>query len=125
MIIRGDSQTIVRRLKSWQMKNPNLNPFIEKRSRGKYVAHSPSSAATSASPKPSIHTDDVAIVDPVPELDEPQRPEFVSALRDVLGLSEEDLAVLRSTEPSSASPFASSTLCAVSWVLAWYGCVVH
>jgi hypothetical protein len=117
---RSCGQTIVRRLRQADTHDALLNPFIEKHADGLIVGHSPSSTGGSASPKPSVLAGDVVIAGPGPtaEEQEPQRPEFVSALQHALGLREEDLAVLRSTEPSSASPFVSSTLCAVSWVTA-------
>ena len=119
-------QTIVRRLRQADTHDGLLNPFIEKRADGSIVGHSPSSSTGgSASPKPSVLAGDAVIAGPGPtaEEQEPQRPEFVSALQHALGLKEEDLAVLRSTEPSSASPLVSSTLCAVSWVAARGVCV--
>ena len=125
-VILPCGQTIVRRLRQADTHDGLLNPFIEKRADGSIVGHSPSSSTGgSASPKPSVLARDVVIAGPGPtaEEQEPQRPEFVSALQHALGLREEDLAVLRSTEPSSASPFVSSTLCAVSWVAARGVCV--
>jgi hypothetical protein len=125
-VILPCGQTIVRRLRQADTHDGLLNPFIEKRADGSIVGHSPSSSTGgSASPKPSVLAGDVVIAGPGPtaEEQEPQRPEFVSALQHALGLREEDLAVLRSTEPSSASPFVSSTLCAVSWVAARGVCV--
>ena len=120
-VILSCGQTIVRRLRQADTHDGVLNPFIETRADGSIVGHSPSSTTGgSASPKPLVLAGDMVIAGPGPtaEEQEPQRPEFVSALQHALGLREEDLAVLRSTEPSSASPFVSSTLCAVSWVTA-------
>ena len=119
-------QTIVRRLRQADTHDASVNPFIETRADGSIVGHSPSSTTGgSASPKPLVLAGDVVIAGPGPtaEEQEPQRPEFVSAVRHALGLREEDLAVLRSTEPSSASPLVSSTLCAVSWVAVRDVCV--
>ena len=119
-------QTIVRRLRQADTHDASVNPFIETRADGSIVGHSPSSTTGgSASPKPLVLAGALVIAGPGPtaEEQEPQRPEFVSALQHALGLREEDLAVLRSTEPSSASPLVSSTLCAVSWVAVRDVCV--
>ena len=107
----------MRRLRQADTHDPLVNPFIEKRADGAITGHSPwSTTGDSASPKPSVLAGDVVIAGPGPaaEEQEPQRPDFVSALRRALGVSEEDMEALRSTDASSASPFVSGTLCAVS-----------
>ena len=108
-------QTVVRRLGQSQTHDPSLNPFIEKDQSGSTTGHSvASTTASSVSPKPVIQAEDVVIPGPPSTSSEPQRPEFVAALQRALGLSDAVLDELRSTDPSSASPFVSSTLCAVS-----------
>ena len=108
-------QTVVRRLGQSQTHDPSLNPVIEKDQSGSTTGHSvASTTASSVSPKPVVQAEDVVIAGPPSTSSEPQRPEFMAALQRVLGLSDAALDELRSTDPSSASPFVSNTLCAVS-----------
>ena len=111
----GLGQTVVRRLQQSETHDARLNPFIEKSSTGAVTGHSlASTTAFSVSPKPVVGTDDVVVDGPPPASEAPLRVEFAVALQRALGLADSDLAVLRSTDPSSATPFVANTLCAVS-----------
>ena len=108
-------QTVVRRLKHWQTKDPVLNPFIEKSPEGAVTGHSVASTTpSSASPKPAVLPEDLVIPDTRRDpVEEPLRPSFLAALANALGLPDEDLDVLRATDPSHSSPFVANTMCAV------------
>jgi hypothetical protein len=117
------SQTVVRRLKQWQTRDPALNPFIEVGEDGTVTGHSlPSTTPSSASPKPNILEDDLVIPGPSVAFGEPQPLGFRAALVNALGLTEPDLAELRDTDLAHTSPFVANTLCAVRDQL---GCVVR
>ena len=106
----------MRRLGQWQTRDPALNPFIEKGADGSVVGHSlASTTEASRSPKPDVMEGDLVVAGVPPRaFDEGLRGDFVSAMRRALGLTDDDLAVLRSTDPSSATPLVRDTLCAVS-----------
>ena len=120
-------QTIIRRLHQSATSDPRRNPFIERDQEGACVAHSMASAsADSRSPKPEAMGDDMIVPGVVGGSPESElRVDFVSAMHRVLSLSDDDLAALRSTDPSASSPFVQGTLCAVSPVTAVLHTVPH
>jgi hypothetical protein len=108
-------QTIVRRLKHWQTRDPALNPFIEVGEDGRSVGYSAfSTTPSNASPKPQVQPEDLVIPGPSKgHGGEEVPPAFTHALAKALGLTDADLDKLKGTAPTKASPFVASTLCAV------------
>ncbi len=107
-------QTVVRRLKHWQAKDPSLNPFIERTREGVSLGHSmATTTASNASPKPNPFPEDVVISAPLPTYDEQLSSTYLSAMSKVLALAESDLDALRVLQPGSTSRFVEGTLCAV------------
>jgi hypothetical protein len=108
-------QTVVRRLKQWQTKDPALNPFVEKTADGAVTGHSAAATtAASASPKPTVLPTDVVVPDTRrPEEDEPLPGAFLDARARVQGLSGPGLDALLAADPARTSPFVTNTMAAV------------
>ncbi len=114
MIIRGDSQTIVRRLKSWQMKNPNLNPFVERSCDSSLLGHSQASTtAWSARSSPTELPGDVVYSSLKPQVSKMAPASYIAALSDVLSLTDEELGLFKSAGQWSPNQHCASILCAV------------
>ena len=72
-----------------------------------------STSSLSASPTPSVLANDVVIASPKEHTEGQLRPEFVSAMHRVLGLTDYALCALRSLEPPAWTPYVRNTLCGV------------
>jgi hypothetical protein len=107
-------QTVVRRLRQSETHDAALNPFIERGMYGATTGHSQSSTTSlSASPTPSVLANDVVIAGPKEHTEGQLRPDFLSAMHRVLGLTDDALCALRSLEPPAWTPYVRNTLCGV------------
>ena len=97
------------------MKNPQLNPFIERNHVGERADEH---VAADEHPGFAAQVDDEVVRGTTPIPDEPLRPEFVAAQHRVCALKDAELADLRSLDVDAVSrdPYVTSVLHAVCFL---------